>query len=71
MTDADPYETNIYMAKRLGEMGLAYTSWIEPRVANSHFAVMEKVSDSLLPFRAASKGAFLVCGGHTAQSGTI
>lgn len=73
MHDADPYETNIYMAEEISKLGLLYTHWIEPRIANATGDVDEEytVQDSLLPFRKAFTGVFIASGGHTAESGEL
>lgn len=71
MHDADPYETNVYMATELSKLGVVYTHWIEPRIANSTFEVDEDNKDSLKPFREAFKGVFISSGGHTAETGKL
>ncbi|KAG2436722.1 hypothetical protein HXX76_006246 [Chlamydomonas incerta] len=64
--DSTPYGTHVYLCEQLNRHGLAYLHMVEPRMAgNEERATVE----TLLPFRAVWKGAFIAAGGFRPATG--
>ncbi|KAI5079626.1 hypothetical protein GOP47_0005105 [Adiantum capillus-veneris] len=65
--DSNPEALAVYMATALSKYHILYVHYIEPRVKGSFIEV--HTHDTLASARKAFKGAFMVAGGHTRESG--
>eukprot|EP00246_Nothoceros_aenigmaticus_P014936 TRINITY_DN5947_c0_g1_i1.p2 TRINITY_DN5947_c0_g1~~TRINITY_DN5947_c0_g1_i1.p2 ORF type:complete len:431 (-),score=47.61 TRINITY_DN5947_c0_g1_i1:2091-3383(-) len=68
-SDSDPTALAVYLAEELSKRGLAYTHWVELRILDVSKAPSGEDGPNFGAIRKASKGAFLVAGGHTRESG--
>ncbi|KAH9324288.1 hypothetical protein KI387_004466, partial [Taxus chinensis] len=65
--DSNPEALGLYMAEALNKYNILYAHYVEPRMVTlGEPVVTEK---SLLPFRKAFKGSFLVAGGYDREDG--
>ncbi|MCO5609771.1 hypothetical protein L7F22_064003 [Adiantum nelumboides] len=65
--DSNPEALAVYMATALSKFNILYAHYIEPRVKGNFVEV--QTHDTLASARKAFRGAFMVAGGHTRESG--